>query len=238
MSDPLPRWVAALQALLVSGLPTQVLVFSVLYLAAGLSLLDSDGQVSFVFFVALSLVDTVLVLVLIGAFLWQSGESPRSVFLGTRRVTPEAVRGLLLVPVVFLFVAGIVLTLRTLFPWMHTVKDNPLEAYMSTPLHAAIFMVVVIVAGGVREELQRAFILHRFEQRLGGIHVGLVLFTVAFGALHLEQGIDVAVAVGTLGLVWGLVYIRRRSAILPMVNHSGFNALQVVQSVMVKTFGG
>jgi membrane protease YdiL (CAAX protease family) len=142
------------------------------------------------------------------------------------------------VPVVFLAVAGVVLALRTAFPWMHTVETNPLEAFMRTPLQASIFAVVVVIAGGVREELQRAFILHRFEQRLGGIRLGLLLFTLAFGLLHVEQGADVAVAIGLLGLIWGLIYIRRRSAITPIVNHAGFNALQVFQAVMVKTFGG
>ena len=33
-------------------------------------------------------------------------------------------------------------------------------------------------AGGVREELQRAFLLHRFEQRLGGAGVGLIVTSV------------------------------------------------------------
>lgn len=238
MPDSLPRWVAASQALLVSGVPTQVLVFAALYFAVGLAYLDPDGQVAFSFFVALSLVDTLLVVGLIAVFLRQNGEDPRHVFIGARRVLPEAVRGLLLVPVVFLVVALLVLALRTAFPWMHTVEQNPLEAFMRTPGQAAVFLVVVVLAGGVREELQRAFILHRFERYLGGIHIGLILFTLTFGALHLEQGIDVAVAIGVLGLWWGLVYIRRRSAVLPLVNHAGFNALQVVQAVMVKAFGG
>jgi membrane protease YdiL (CAAX protease family) len=96
----------------------------------------------------------------------------------------------------------------------------------------------VVLAGGVREELQRAFILRRFEQRLGGIRVGLVLFTIAFGALHLNQGIDVAIAVGSLGLSWGVVYARRWSAVFPIVNHAGFNALQVFQGVVLRSFGG
>jgi membrane protease YdiL (CAAX protease family) len=100
-----------------------------------------------------------------------------------------------------------------------------------------MFVVVVVLAGGVREELQRAFILHRFGQRLGGARVGLVLFSLTFGALHLEQGADVAVAIGLLGFVWGLLYIQRRSAILPMVNHGAFNAVQVLQGVLAKSLG-
>ena len=109
---------------------------------------------------------------------------------------------------------------------------------MRTPFDAAIFGVVVILAGGVREELQRAFILHRFEQRLGGAWVGLVVFSAFFGALHVSEGVDAAVAIGVLGLFWGVVYIKRRSAILPLVNHAGFDVLQVLQVVLVRGFSG
>jgi membrane protease YdiL (CAAX protease family) len=175
---------------------------------------------------------------LIRLFLRLSRERPADVFIGARPVRGEFVRGLLLVPVVFAGVSGLVLALRTLAPWMHTVEENPLEAFLTSPGGAALFLVVVIVAGGVREELQRAFILHRFEQHLGGIRLGLVLFSAAFGALHLDQGVDVALAIGVLGLIWGLVFVKRRSAVLPMVNHAGFNALQVVQGLMVRSLGG
>ncbi len=85
---------------------------------------------------------------------------------------------------------------------------------MRSPLESTIFIVVVVLAGGIREEVQRAFILHRFEQRLGGIYVGLVLFSLAFGAFHINEGLDASIAVGLLGLLWGLIYIKRRSAVM------------------------
>ncbi|ODS55742.1 MAG: hypothetical protein ABS36_09085 [Acidobacteria bacterium SCN 69-37] len=231
-----PRWLALMETLLVCGVPTQVLIASVLLMATPLSPTDGD-DLSLPFFATLSLLDTLLVVGLIGFFLRASGERPRDVFLGQRPVGREARLGLMLVPVVLIGVALVVLALRAVLPWTQNVLVNPLTAFMDSPLDAAVFIVVVIVAGGVREELQRAFILHRFEQRLGGIHLGLVLFTIAFGALHADQGIDVSIAVGLLGLIWGLIYIRRRSAVLPIVNHAGFNALQVFQGVMARTLG-
>jgi membrane protease YdiL (CAAX protease family) len=233
---PQSRWLALFEAVLVCGIPTQAFV-GVALLAAGLSPRDGDG-LSLPFFATLSLVDTVLVIVLIRFFLRSTGEQPRDVFIGRRPVWREAAIGLALVPIVLITVAAVVLGLRSLFPWMQTVPTNPFMAFMDTPFEAAVFVVVVVLAGGVREELQRAFILHRFEQRLGGIRLGLVLFTVAFGALHLEQGLDVSVAVGLLGLIWGIIYIRRRSAMLPIFNHAGFNALQVFQGVVVRSIGG
>jgi membrane protease YdiL (CAAX protease family) len=110
--------------------------------------------------------------------------------------------------------------------------------YMRTPIEATIFAVVVVLAGGVREELQRAFILHRFRQRLGGAGVGLAVFSLFFGALHVTEGIDAAIAVGVLGLFWGIVYIRRGSAILPLVNHAGFDLVQVLQVVLTRGISG
>jgi len=98
-----------------------------------------------------------------------NGENSRDVFLGHRPLRGEVWRGLALVPVVFIGVTIVVLALRSALPWLHTVKESPLAAFMQSPLEAAIFLVVVVLGGGVREELQRAFILHRFEQSLGGV---------------------------------------------------------------------
>lgn len=233
---PQPRWLALFETLLVCGVPTQAFIGAALQLALGIAPLD-DGNLSLRFFATLSLIDTVLVVVLIRFFLHASGERPRDVFLGSAPARTEAWRGLMLVVPVLVAVSLVVLALRAFFPWMQTVERNPLVPLMNTPLRAAIFLVVVVVAGGVREELQRAFILHRFGQRLGGVTVGLVVFTIAFGALHIQQGLDVAIAVGLLGLMWGLVYIRRRSAVLPIVNHAGFNALQVLQGLLARSVG-
>jgi len=234
--DPLPRWLAALQVALVCGIPTQVLAAAVLVLVAHMPLMTANG-ISFEFVATVSLIDTALVAVLIRVFLSLSGEASSTVFLGTRPVGGEIIRGLLLLPVVFAVVVTIVLGLRTVAPWLHNVTKSPFEDFMNTPLETGIFLVVVVLAGGVREELQRAFILHRFEQRLGGVKVGLALFTLAFGLFHLDQGFDVAIAVGLLGLFWGLIYIQRRSVVAPMVNHAGFNVAQVAQIVLAKSLG-
>ncbi len=104
--------------------------------------------------------------------------------------------------------------MRAVAPWLHTVKESPIAQYMQNPYDAAIFLVVVVLAGGVREELQRGFFLHRFQRVLGGVRFGQAAalggYTLLFGALHFDQGLDVAIAVGSLGLLWGLLYLKRR----------------------------
>ncbi len=100
-----------------------------------------------------------------------------------------------------------------------------------------MFLVVVVLGAGIKEELQRAFILHRFEHYLGGRRVGLAVFSGWFGILHFEQGLDVAASIGLLGLFWGVLYLKRRSAVMSMVNHASFNAAQVVQVMLARALG-
>ena len=100
-------------------------------------------------------------------------------------------------------------------------------------LPALIFAIVVTIAGGVREEVQRGFILHRFSQYLGGAAAGIVVFSLVFGFGHIDQGIDAAIATGLLGAAWGGIYLARRSIIASMTSHAGFNLLQLVKYVVV-----
>ena len=247
----LPAWFAVLQAILVSGIPTQVVVFLVLWLGFGLEPFENVNSlnISFEFIATLLLADTAVIAILIRVFLILSGEDSKQVFLGRRRPAREILGGLLLVPVVFAAVTGIVLLFRVIAPWMHTVQENPLAAFMKTPFDAAIFLVVVILAGGVREELQRGFILHRSSQihfeiplfgrklHIGGVRQGLVMFSLTFGLLHIDQGMDVAAALALLGFFWGLLYLRRGSVIMPMTNHACFNASQVAQVIIARSLG-
>jgi membrane protease YdiL (CAAX protease family) len=231
----LSRWSAFLQVFIICGIPTQIVAAAVLAFGFGIPPMLA-GNVSFEFVAILSFLDTALVAILIRVFLTLSSERSADVFVGPRSVAGEILRGLLWLPAVFLGVTALVLTIRAVAPWMHNVETSPFEAFVSTPLQAAIFLVVVVLAGGVREELQRAFILHRFEQRLGGVKVGLLLFSLAFGAFHLDQGYDVSIAICFLGLFWGIAYIKRRSAVMPIVNHASFNATQVIQIMLARTF--
>jgi membrane protease YdiL (CAAX protease family) len=231
---PVLRLIALAETVLVSGFPTQLFLV-VLLRVVGLEAFDAGGHLSFAFVVTLSLADAVLVVTLILAFLAAHGESPRALFLGRRPPLRETGLGLLLVPVAFFGVAVIVVTLRVWLPALHNVTLNPLEALLAERRGTWLFLLVLVLAGGVREEVQRAFVLHRFEQYLGGAAVGLVLFSLVFGAGHLEQGHDVAIATACLGFFWGVVYLRRRSIVSTVTSHAGFN---LVEAVRFLAFGG
>lgn len=226
------RVVAIVEVLLCSDYPTQLLLGAT-FGALGFYPQASDGSLKIGFVAALSIADTVLLVGLMVILLVARGDRPSVVFLGARPVLREAQAGVPMTFVAFLIALLVLLPIRALVPWLHTVAQNPLQDLIRTPRDAALFAVVVVVAGGVREELQRAFLLNRFERWLGGGTVGVVVASAVFGAGHLLQGADAAIATGLLGAFWAVVYLRRRSVVAPMVSHSGFNLLQLAQFVAI-----
>jgi membrane protease YdiL (CAAX protease family) len=58
---------------------------------------------------------------------------------------------------------------------------------------------------------------------------------VVFGLGHFEQGYDAMIATGTLGLIWGFLYVARRSIVAPMVSHAGFNLAQLLKYLAFAT---
>ena len=217
---------SVLEVLLCSGFPTQLLIAGVLGLLMRPHI-PSDGTLPFDFIVAVSLLDTVALIGLIVVFLRLRGERPGEVLLGQGPLWGEVVRGVLWLPMVFALVIVLGTLVQHVAPWLHNVPKNPLQAMLTSPWRVALFALVAVCAGGLREEVQRAFILHRFDQDLGGARVGLILFSVAFGLGHLTQGFDAALITGMLGLLWGFIYLSRRSMVGPAVSHALFNLLEI-----------
>ncbi len=231
VSGPTPtlaeRATALLEVLLCSDYPTQV-ALAATFAAFGVRP-QAGGTFSLGYVAAISLLDSLLLIGLILFFLRARGESPREVLFGRQPVASEAWAGLPLIVAAFAIAVVLMLALQAIAPWLHTVPHNPLQDLVRTPKDAVLFAIVLIVAGGIREEVQRAFLLRRFERWLGGPRVGLVVTSAAFGAGHFVQGADAVVATAALGAFWGAVYLRRRSIGAPVVSHAGFNVLQVAQ---------
>ncbi len=226
------RFGALGEVLICSDFPTQLFLAQVLGFA-GITPFTADHHYSVTFVVALSLADAVLLVGLVLWFLHLHGERPADVLFGRRPFLPEVIAGILLIPVTFLLAIVILASLQQFAPSLHNVTRNPLEALIRTRGDAALFALVAVVSGGIREEVQRAFILHRFDQHLGGAAVGLVLFSVVFGAGHVIQGWDAAVTTATLGAFWGAVYLVRRSIAAPVICHAGFDLTQIIRYTIV-----
>src|SRR5262245_59589262 len=221
------RITAFIEVLLCSGFPTQLAIGGTLT-ALGYAAFAKSGALNMPYVVGLSIVDSLVVIGLVVLFLRVHGERPHDVILGNRPPAAEAAAGVPLIVAALAIAVIVIIITRVAAPWLHTVEKNPMQALLRSPRDAALFALVVVVAGGVREEVQRAFILHRFDVWLGGATAGVIVTSVAFGAGHYIQGADAALATGLLGAFWGVIYVRRRSAIAPMVSHAGFDLIQIV----------
>jgi membrane protease YdiL (CAAX protease family) len=226
------RMVAIFEIILCSSVPTQLALGFLLSLG-GWSPTTANGALSLPYVMTLSLADTVLLIVLMVALLHAHGEDAMSLWIGQRSIRREALIGIALIPGIFLFVVVLLNGLRLVFPGLHNVPTNPLEALAGDSAEEAVmFGLLAIVAGGVREELQRAFLLHRFEQHLGGAKVGVVVLSTAFGLGHYVQGWDAVITTAALGAVWALLYLDRRSSVAPVMSHAGFNSLEILRVVL------
>ena len=221
-----PRLAAALEVVLCSGFPTQ-LALAVVLTRVGIGSI-SGGELSLLYVVTLSLGDAVLLVGLIAYFLRRGGERPAAVLLGSGPRRPDVLLGLALIPLTVLLAWAGLQLLHTFWPGLRNVSENPIEGLIRSPLDAILFAVVAIVAGGLREEIQRAFILHRFEQHLGGGWLGLAVFSLVFGLGHYIQGWDAAIVTALLGAIWGALFLLRRSILPAVISHAGFNASEIL----------
>jgi membrane protease YdiL (CAAX protease family) len=229
---PLERVAAAAEVFLCSGLPTQLLLIGILSFS-GMSMRTEGGQLSPPFVFVLSILDTLLLVALVWFLLRSHRESPRRVLFGERPILREAILGAALLPVIFVGILMVLLLILAVVPRLHNVPRNPLEDMLQTRGDAIVFGFVAMFAGGVREEVQRGFILHRFDRFLGGGTVGVIVFSMLFGLGHIDQGYDAAIATGLLGAFWGILYLTRRSIVAPMVSHAGFNLAQLAKYIVI-----
>ena len=220
------QWQSLAEVILCSGFPTQ-LVLSGIAALIGIHPLTKTGGLSLPFVTLVSAADTVLLLLLVVWFLRIRGETAGQVLAGPRPVGREARLGLLLAPAIVVFMGLGMWWLRHMLPELATVPENPFEELARTRAGALTVLLVALVAGGLREEVQRGFLLHRFGD-LGGPVNGLILTSIVFGFGHVVQGWDAVIVTGALGAFWGVMYLTRRSIVAAVVSHALANGVQVL----------
>lgn len=165
---------------------------------------------------------TLTLLLMFGLLRWR-GENLRAIGWAAGRWTAEVRSGLLWVPLLFLATFANGVLFRWLLPDLVTA-ENPMLALVREWTDLLLLGLSAVYVGGLKEEVQRAFVLHRFRD-LGGPWVGLAVWSIIFGAGHSVQGVDNAVAAGILGLLFGILYLRRGSLTGPITAHAAYNLL-------------
>jgi membrane protease YdiL (CAAX protease family) len=213
---------AVLEVLLLSGIFSSslaILPFSMFY-RGKVNFMASDAKTLSAFL----LLESTITFLLLAAILGIHGERIRNMGLSWDRWKSNLSLGLALIPLLFLINVIVNSVFRVYLP-KYYMEQNPLTAIIHTPQQLILFIVAALIAGGIKEELQRAFILGRFNRYLGGAGVGLVLWSLAFGAGHYMQGAQGIAVTAIYGFAFGVIYLLRGSLIAPMVAHGTYDAL-------------
>ncbi len=216
------RFLAFFEILMMSGVLSSALAISV-FPRKSLELITKDAQ-SVSFFLLLEAGIAVLLLVVI---LKAHREPAVSLGLHWNHWKSNLIIGLALVPVLFLINTAVALAFRFFLPDYY-IEQNPLTAIIKTPRQLALFIISALFAGGIKEELQRAFILNRFSRYLGGAGLGLLIWSLVFGLGHYVQGLQGIVITTFCGLIFGATYLLRKSLIGPIIAHGLYDTLALL----------
>ena len=225
---PLKTWVVKVQALfevlLLAGVVSSLLAMLPFAFSASPRehLLDNAGDA-----IAYLLLEAAITLLLMFLVMRAHGETLTWLGLSWTRWGVNVLAGLEIVPVLFLLNLVVSLIFQTFFP-KYFMESNPLAELVRSPQDLLLFTIAALIAGGFKEELQRAFILRRFQAYLGGAGLGLMLWSIVFGLGHYLQGVQGVVAATLFGLIFGAVYLIRGNLIIPMAAHGAYDTLALV----------
>ncbi len=191
----------------------------------GLSAQDIYGDVPHL--VLYLVLETSLTLGIILVLLWTGGRRLRDLGWVKRGWWKESFAGVSVVPLLFGATILVGFLFRIFLP-QYVSESNPLLEMIQDETDLGLLLFSSVLVGGIKEEVQRAFILVHFRNHLGGAVPGLILWSVFFGAGHSFQGVDFAVAAGVLGLLFGLLYLWRGHLAAPIVAHALYDVVTLL----------
>ena len=217
---------AVFEILLISGLVTSFLASLIMAAIFGrdrLVILDTNAN----FLVTFLLLESAATF----AILWILIKTHRETLpdLGLRKMQwkTNVLLGLLLAPLLLL-INGVVSMVFHLFLPQYALERNPLTDTIQSPGQLALFILAAIIAGGIKEELQRAFILRRFQHHLGGSTIGVIVWSLVFGVGHYVQGAQGIFVATVYGFILGIFYLTRGSLIGPITAHAVYDTLALL----------
>ena len=98
-----------------------------------------------------------------------------------------------------------------------------------------ILLFMGIFKGGFLEEIWRIFVLTRFEKafKTPGLIFALLFFSLMLGLGHAYQGTSGIISTAILGLLDGLVYLRKRNALEAVTAHAVFDVVALILGFII-----
>jgi len=175
--------------------------------------------------IQLALSNTFITIAFVVVFMLLGKEQPRDIGFRHERLGQQlligAGFGLVLALIDHLAIGSILKAMR---PDVFDEGIRLLKEFMGK-INIVVWFFAAVFMGGFIEELQRLFIITRFERCFGmsGIVIALVMESLLQGAGHTYQGPERAFIYIFIGLAFGLVYLRKRSAAEAMACHAVYD---------------
>ena len=131
----------------------------------------------------------------------------------------------------FVFInIGLNSLLQVVLPDTAETNGVDMTIYFEDSSYLIVWILLGIFGGGFVEELERIFVLTRFEDWMGkyGLYLALGVNVLVFAMGHLYQGTSGAISAGVSGLIFALVYLRKRSGIEAIACHATFDVVGIV----------
>jgi len=118
--------------------------------------------------------------------------------------------------------------LESLLPNAAAEGEN-IKYLFSKLYYMPILLFMAVFKGGFLEELWRIFVLTRFERafKTTGLIFALLFFSIMFGLGHAYQGTSGIISTAIIGLLDGLVYLRKRNAMEAVTAHAIFDLISM-----------
>lgn len=150
-------------------------------------------------------------------FIWRNNEPARVIGLTLKNGFVEAALGIALFIPFFYFAAGVERLARLAGLSSPSSSPSFLTPKGTADVILAVFLVIVVAIS--EETMFRGYLMRRLSASTGSVVVGLFLSAVVFSIGHGYEGSAGVVTVGVMGLIFGIVYLWRKSLIAPMTMH-------------------
>jgi membrane protease YdiL (CAAX protease family) len=192
-----------------------------------------QGSMSFVLTAIATILRDLGLVGLILFFVWRNGERLASIGWKFKGRWRDVVLGVVLfVPMFF----GAVFLERVLQAAGFSAPSTPTPASLTAKgigEYALAFVLVVVVAIA-EETIFRGYLILRFRTVTASSALAVLLAAVVFSLGHGYEGTAGVVTVGTMGLVFALVYVWRGSLVAPVVMHFLQDFLSIILLPMLQ----
>jgi membrane protease YdiL (CAAX protease family) len=167
-------------------------------------------------------------LALIFFFLWRNREAIATIGWNARRLIVDVVIGVLLFIPMFFGAAWLESFLVNIGFSVPPPSNSSGITPANTTVDVLLAVLLVIVVAITEETIFRGYLIKRFASVIGSPAVALLLASVVFAVGHGYEGSAGVLTVGAMGLVFGIVYMWRKSLVAPMTMHFLQDLLAIV----------